>query len=146
VERYVVAIFQFMHEKTISFRGGEAGTRPTQPSPLTGHGEGEMVWDYFQNSAPVVLVLEARLSGNFGYYFADHTRRRLFWLDEYDFTYCAGEVHVEHTETSLGLEMRSQYWKHNELFPQLYELTSGDLVEFSDMIGFVLGGKSAFHV
>jgi hypothetical protein len=47
-------------------------------------------------------VLEFRNSGRCGYYFVDHAKQRLFWLDEYegrDFLY---EVRVRYTPSLVG--------------------------------------------
>lgn len=136
-------IFRFMQRNGVCFIPKAASVASKQASSR----QGSVIQDdvglgYFQDSAPVILVLDARLSGNFGYYFVHHEHRRLFWLDAYDFTWCVGEVHVNHTPSSIGLEMTSQYWKHVEHFPHLYELTPSDMVMFDNMTSFTLGGKS----
>lgn len=136
VKHYMAEIFKFMDVNGIEFpSNSDASGKPKQANLSPEEG-----WSYFQDHAPVVLVLDVRLSGNSGYYFVHHAERRLFWLDEYDFTWCVGEVHVNHTLSSIGLEMTSQYWRHIEAFPHLYEFTQTDLERMSDMIGFTFGG------
>ncbi|TEB18531.1 hypothetical protein FA13DRAFT_1608016, partial [Coprinellus micaceus] len=85
------------------------------------------------------LVLELRLTGKCGYYFVNHTGQRRFWLEDYDFSWAAGEVHVGHSDSIIGMEMKRHYWRHNEYFPHLYEFMEKDLEEIDDMIGFTFG-------
>lgn len=145
VEGYMYQIFEYMLNAGLYFRvREEAPNQSDGASKSTAssfYEEEQTGYQYFQATAPVVLVLEVRLSGSVGYYFVDHPRRRLFWLDEMDFSFEVGEVRIEHNNSTIGLEMQSHYWKHNDYFPHLYELTLKDLVEIDDMIAFALGGK-----
>jgi hypothetical protein len=140
VKHYVKAIFEFMERNNVDFSISKGPGVSEQINPP------EERWRYFQEDAPIVLVLGARRSGNFGYYFVHHPLRRLVWLDEYDFTWCVGEVHIEHTFSSIAHEMMSQYWKHVECFPHLYEFTQTDLKSMSDTIGFTFGGAWALYL
>ncbi|KAJ3502184.1 hypothetical protein NMY22_g18674 [Coprinellus aureogranulatus] len=136
IEQYIKDIFAYLNVNGIDFRV-LAAPCDTQ---LSGHPrDGGDDWEYIQDSTPVVLVLETRLSGYVGYYFVDHHRQRLFWLDKFDFTYEVGEVNIDHENSSLGLEMKNQYWTHIEFFPHLYELTDKDIIELDDMIAFTFG-------
>ncbi|KAF6764327.1 hypothetical protein DFP72DRAFT_799998 [Ephemerocybe angulata] len=119
-------IFAYMTRNDIAF------PRPPKPTKKRGSRERKT---YPQDIAPVVLVLEFRLTGRIGYYFVSHTTQTLFWLDPFDFGYMLGEVHVEQTEWLVGLQMRSHYWYHNDLFPHLYELSERDLGEADDFVG-----------
>lgn len=103
----------------------------TQNDPFDDH--------YPQHLASTVLVLDMRLTGNTGYYFVSHPTQTIFWLDPYDFSIAVGEVRVDYTTTMIGLEMKSHYWTHNDLFPHLYELEEKDIEEADDMIGFAIG-------
>ncbi|KAG2008408.1 hypothetical protein CC2G_013844 [Coprinopsis cinerea AmutBmut pab1-1] len=85
------------------------------------------------------LVLERRTSGNCGYYFVDHGNQCLFWLDSFDFTHLVDQVRIRHTASLVGLQMRSHYWYHNELFPHLYTLTEEDLDVIEDMLAHAIG-------
>ena len=96
---------------------------------------------YPQDLAPVVLVLEFKLSGNVGYYFVSHPTKALFWLDPFDFSEMLGEVHIRHTEWLVGLQMKSHYWTHNDYFPHLYELKHDDLEEAEDLLATAIGGQ-----
>lgn len=49
-----------------------------------------------------VLVLEPRNTGNVGYYFADHTKQVVFWLDECDVVWDTKEVKVELKPSHIG--------------------------------------------
>ncbi|RXW23291.1 hypothetical protein EST38_g2560 [Candolleomyces aberdarensis] len=143
LQRYIKAIFAYMKENDVSF------PRPTQPSQKQGNPrksthrkrsygdcweEGEHV-EPPQDLAPVVLVLEPRLTGRVGYYFVDHPSQTLFWLEHFDFTYMLMEVRAEWSEWLAGLQMKSHYWYHNELFPHLYELVDDDTDEIDDIVG-----------
>lgn len=135
-------IFRYMRDRGVSFPVTQQ-TLPEWETPRKGRfapeDTAEEKW-YFQDYAPVVLVLELRLTGNCGYYFVDHAGQRLFWLEDYDFSWAAGEVHVGHSDSIIGMEMKRHYWRHNEYFPHLYEFTEKDLEEMDDMITFTFGG------
>ncbi|RXW16485.1 hypothetical protein EST38_g9376 [Candolleomyces aberdarensis] len=49
------------------------------------------------------------------------------------------EVHVEWDNWLVGLQMKSHYWYHNELFPHLYELADDDIDEIDDIVGYAMG-------
>ncbi|KAF5329995.1 hypothetical protein D9611_010429 [Ephemerocybe angulata] len=130
LQDYMGQIFDYMKRNDIDF------PRPPKPTKKRGSKERKT---YPQDIAPVVLVLEFRLTGRIGYYFVSHTTQTLFWLDPFDFGYMLGEVHVEQTEWLVGLQMRSHYWYHNDLFPHLYELSERDLGEADDFVGYGIG-------
>jgi hypothetical protein len=48
------------------------------------------------------LVLEFRNSGRCGYYFVNHGKQRLFWLDEYEGMDFLSEVKVKYTPSLVG--------------------------------------------
>ncbi|KAJ2925396.1 hypothetical protein H1R20_g11697, partial [Candolleomyces eurysporus] len=143
---YMKAIFAYMKEHNVSFP-------PAQPSQKRGNPrnsarrkrssgdhweEGEHA-ETPQDLAPVVLVLEFRLTGRVGYYFVDHPSQTLFWLEHFDFTYMLMEMRGEWTDWLVGLQMKSHYWYHNELFPHLYELVEDDIHEIDDVVGYAMG-------
>ncbi|TFK26151.1 hypothetical protein FA15DRAFT_667829 [Coprinopsis marcescibilis] len=88
------------------------------------------------------LVLELRNSGNCGYYFVNHQKRCLFWLDSFDYSDMVQHVRIKHTTSHVGLQMLSHYWYHNELFPHLYHLTDENLHEIDDMVVFAIGDQT----
>ncbi|KAJ3537984.1 hypothetical protein NMY22_g5363 [Coprinellus aureogranulatus] len=97
-----------------------------------------------QHVAPVVLVLDARLSGETGYYFVFHPTQSVFWLEPFDFSLALREVHIEHSlepDKSMGVKtmMKCHYWKHNDFFPDVYELEREDIEKVDGMIRFVIG-------
>lgn len=53
------------------------------------------------------LVLEFRQSGRCGYYFADHERRSLFWLDDFDALDALSEVRVLFSPSHVGKRLCS---------------------------------------
>lgn len=151
ISRYMKQIFQYMSKHNVSF-GNSTPSPYVVASPRkkrrTRNGSSHFQTstsndasdDYYpQHLAPVVLVLELRLSGNAGYYFVSHPTQTIFWLDPFDFSLAVGELHVEYTTTMVGLEMKSHYWTHNDFFPHLYELEEKDIDEVDDMIGFAIG-------
>ncbi|KAG1791837.1 uncharacterized protein HD556DRAFT_1382955 [Suillus plorans] len=57
----------------------------------------------------------------FGYYFASHTHKRVFWLEDFNLA-CFSEECDESMESSLRCA-EAQYWKHCELFPNTLNVT-----------------------
>lgn len=125
IENYRDKIFAFMQEHGIDF---------LRPVPS---GERSLV----QEALPIVLVLDPRLSGRMGYYFVSHPTQSLFWLDNFDFSLMLQMVRVAHTDSTIGLRMREEYWGHNELFPHLYQLDDDDIQEADNMIEYSIGGR-----
>ncbi|KAF5342099.1 hypothetical protein D9611_001707 [Ephemerocybe angulata] len=66
---YMGQIFDYMTRNDIAFR------RPLKPTKKRGSEERKT---YPQDIAPVVLVLEFRLTGRIGYYFVSHPTQTLF--------------------------------------------------------------------
>ncbi|KAF8805781.1 hypothetical protein BYT27DRAFT_7168984 [Phlegmacium glaucopus] len=81
------------------------------------------------------LVLELRNSGKCGYYFVNHAKQCLFWLDEFNGLGFLGKVKVKYTPSHIGHEMKSLYWLHNYLFPDLCPFPSSAISEIKD--GFI---------
>jgi hypothetical protein len=143
IRRYMTWIFEYMEDHNISFcrptprkkRRTRNGSAHFQLTPSTDPFDDS----YPQHLAPIVLVLDIRLTGNTGYYFVDHPAQTIFWLEPYDYSLAVGEVHTDYSTTLIGLEMKSHYWTHNDLFPHLYELEEKDLQEVDDMVGFAIG-------
>ncbi|EKM77279.1 hypothetical protein AGABI1DRAFT_130367 [Agaricus bisporus var. burnettii JB137-S8] len=79
-------------------------------------------------------------TSSFGYYFVDHIKQTLFWLDtKY------GHPIVKELQTPspslrhVGFELRSQYWFHNEYFPHLLCLSNETLSELQDTLWHAVG-------
>ncbi|KAJ3505990.1 hypothetical protein NMY22_g17391 [Coprinellus aureogranulatus] len=151
IHDYMRQIFKYMKDHNVSF---DKAT-PSQfisPSPRkkrrtrngSTHFQSSTSNDPFDESypqqlAPIVLVLDIRLTGNTGYYFVSHPTRTIFWLDPFDYSIAVGEVHIDHPTTLIGVEMKCHYWIHNDLFPHLYELDDKDIEDIDDMVGFAIG-------
>lgn len=134
-------IFQYMAKRKISYRPPKVPDRLVTADPTTGtEASADRPMGYIQDCVPVVLVLEVRRTTKIGYYFVDHPKKRLFWLERFDFSHDVDRVSVKHTMSHIGLEMTSQYWFHNEFFPDLYELTADDVAEVDNILSFALGG------
>lgn len=151
IGNYMRQIFRYMGDNDISFRNSKGSYHPSAiPRKKRRTRNGSMHFQqntsndpledfYPQHLAPVVLVLDRRLTGNMGYYFVSHPTQTIFWLDPFDYSLAVGEVRVPYSKTMIGLEMKAHYWSHNDLFPHLYELEEKDIDEVDDMIGFAIG-------
>ncbi|KAJ7468782.1 hypothetical protein FB451DRAFT_1257315 [Mycena latifolia] len=73
-----------------------------------------------------------------GYYFADHDKRIVFWLDKFNMTQLRIWKVVPGittgTHAKLGLEI--EYWKHCDLFPSALSASLELIKELRDMIVF----------
>ncbi|KAJ2925418.1 hypothetical protein H1R20_g11700, partial [Candolleomyces eurysporus] len=49
------------------------------------------------------------------------------------------EVRVQWSDWLVGLQMKSHYWYHNELFPHFYELVDDDIDEVADIVEYAMG-------
>ncbi|KAF8814763.1 hypothetical protein BYT27DRAFT_6959625 [Phlegmacium glaucopus] len=87
------------------------------------------------------LVLEFRNSGRCGYYFVNHAKQCLFWLDVCNGMDFLGEVKVEYTLSHIGHEMKSLYWLHNYLFPNSCPLPSSAISEIKDILIHAVGNS-----
>ncbi|PFH49339.1 hypothetical protein AMATHDRAFT_4988 [Amanita thiersii Skay4041] len=86
------------------------------------------------------LVLEIRTrTGRCGYYFVDHDNQCLFWLEPYDAYDMIDYLKVKMSLPIFEWEMRAQYWRHNELFPDNIPLSSATLKACKDWLVFALG-------
>ncbi|KAF9445937.1 hypothetical protein P691DRAFT_241096 [Macrolepiota fuliginosa MF-IS2] len=71
----------------------------------------------------------------FGYYFVDHAKRMLFWLDKMDAYEMTRELQTPSPRLELiGMELRSQYWHHNEHFPNTFNYMQPPLTELQDIL------------
>ncbi|KAF8814772.1 hypothetical protein BYT27DRAFT_7249811 [Phlegmacium glaucopus] len=102
------------------------------------------------------LVLELSNSGKYGYYFVDHAKQCLIWLDEFNGMDFLGKIKVKYTPSHIG-ESRNEIFVlvastlqqvtpleilfktvarlHNHLFPNLCPLQSSAISEIKD--GFI---------
>ncbi|KAJ3516749.1 hypothetical protein NLJ89_g920 [Agrocybe chaxingu] len=89
----------------------------------------------------ICLVLEFRQSGRCGYYFVNHTRQCLFWLDEFNAMDFLWAVRVNYEPSLIAHEMKSLYWLHNEYFPDpvIHPMDDGVLTELEDILHHAIG-------
>ncbi|KAF8637865.1 hypothetical protein AX17_002491 [Amanita inopinata Kibby_2008] len=80
------------------------------------------------------LVLEIRRTGRCGYYFVDHDNQCLFWLEPYDAIDMIDHLKVKMTAPLFEWEMKSQYWFHNELFPDDIPMSRATLKTFKNWL------------
>ncbi|PPR00765.1 hypothetical protein CVT24_000790 [Panaeolus cyanescens] len=80
------------------------------------------------------LVLEFRQSQRYGYYFADHESRSLFWLDDFDALDALSEVKVLFTPSHVRHELTAFYWMHVEYFPHTHAHDSEIVSELKGMV------------
>ncbi|KAH6917955.1 hypothetical protein BKA70DRAFT_5106 [Coprinopsis sp. MPI-PUGE-AT-0042] len=126
IEDYISKITSFISENDVLARLEASTTFAPGPSKQ-------------QQQPGLLLVLELRKSGRCGYYFVDHDHQCLFWLDPFDFSGLVDQVRMQHTSGLVGIQMKSHYWYHNELFPHLYKLTDENLNEIEDILTFAIG-------
>ncbi|KAG0708426.1 hypothetical protein DFH29DRAFT_870955 [Suillus ampliporus] len=84
----------------------------------------------------ISLVLDLSFVGadqrlTFGYYFASHTHKRVFWLEGFECP-CLSEDCDEMVSSSRCAE--AQYWKHCELFPNTLNVTEVVIREIKSII------------
>lgn len=84
--------------------------------------------DRAPSNAELTVVLDlipssvgADQNPTFGYYFASHTHKRVFWLEDFNLA-CFSEECDGSMESSLRCA-EAQYWKHCELFPNTLNVT-----------------------
>ncbi|KAI8976716.1 hypothetical protein BD414DRAFT_517194 [Trametes punicea] len=86
----------------------------------------------------LVLYLEERkISGGYNwlYYYVDHARRSLFWVQEFDVIDYIGEVRGIKTLSAIRPEIEAKYWLHCEMYPYRHEIPED---VFSDLSGMLL--------
>ncbi|TFK72485.1 hypothetical protein BDN72DRAFT_327548 [Pluteus cervinus] len=89
------------------------------------------------------LVLENYINSKqqkkFGYYFVDHSKECLFWLDEYDVRDMDDSVKIRSSNAHIGRLMKSQFWYHCEAYPNVYPVTESILNRMQDVLVNALG-------
>ncbi|KAG2049530.1 hypothetical protein BDR06DRAFT_961313 [Suillus hirtellus] len=73
--------------------------------------------DLIDDSTHLVLELQAKEDAC-NYYFVQHNKRLLFWLQDFDEPICIYE-HVKgvKSDTHIKIALEAQYWMHCELYP-----------------------------
>ncbi|PBL04205.1 hypothetical protein ARMGADRAFT_45799 [Armillaria gallica] len=70
-----------------------------------------------------------------GYYFADHTHRSIFFLDDFNADILPNVKNESTSEPShLAHAIEAEYWLHSRLFPVCQEMTSDIIEEVNDFL------------
>ncbi|OJA08948.1 hypothetical protein AZE42_07505 [Rhizopogon vesiculosus] len=79
----------------------------------------------------VELALELMNDDSWGYYFADHERRVIFWFEDYRLrSYVRGVERKSHVIYAL----EAQYWQHIELFPNKRYLPEDVVLKLKEFV------------
>ncbi|KAG0696391.1 hypothetical protein DFH29DRAFT_1082912 [Suillus ampliporus] len=69
-----------------------------------------------------------------GYYFADHDRRVIFWFEDHESSLLMNGVRgVEH-KSHVRYALETQYWRHIELFPNKRSLPEDVVVKLKEIV------------
>ncbi|KIK17297.1 hypothetical protein PISMIDRAFT_111762, partial [Pisolithus microcarpus 441] len=71
---------------------------------------------------------------DFGYYFVDHRRRLLFWVDDYDLSEVFFNVKGVTARDHMKQAVITQYWMHVGLYPNRRELKVDDYEELRNIL------------
>ncbi|KIJ63166.1 hypothetical protein HYDPIDRAFT_41421 [Hydnomerulius pinastri MD-312] len=72
------------------------------------------------------------------YYFADHKKRLIFWLDEYSAGPILFNVEGAQEECHLKYALETQYWKHCEFYPNHRPFDSGPCKLLKGMLSYAI--------
>ncbi|EMD35462.1 hypothetical protein CERSUDRAFT_157231 [Gelatoporia subvermispora B] len=89
----------------------------------------------------LVLELEHNKDGTgnyWCYYFVNHERRCLFWLDEFDISNDLSEIKGVTSAAHVKHEIEAKYWAHWEMFPYGHEIPK---TVFTELMGIILHGN-----
>ncbi|KAJ7860901.1 hypothetical protein B0H13DRAFT_2073271 [Mycena leptocephala] len=94
-----------------------------------------------QEATPANLTSECPSNDECGYYFVDHSKRVIFWLDVFDISTLQVWDFVPGIETSSHVKMalEIEYWMHYEYFPVSMPMSSRALRELRDTIIYSVG-------
>jgi hypothetical protein len=90
----------------------------------------------FLDRSSVELVLEGMKGedSKWGYYFADHDKRVIFWLKPHKSKELMGNVQGVNSASHIKYALESQYWKHVELFPNERFLPKDIVVRLKEIV------------
>ncbi|KAG1718324.1 hypothetical protein EDB19DRAFT_1798801 [Suillus lakei] len=69
-----------------------------------------------------------------GYYFADHERRVVFWFEDHRSRTLTNYIRGVERKSHIKYALESQYWQHIELFPNRRFLPEDVVVELRELI------------
>ncbi|KAG1861805.1 hypothetical protein DFJ58DRAFT_247854 [Suillus subalutaceus] len=85
----------------------------------------------------VELVLERIVTDGvekWGYYFADHDKRVVFWFEDHTSDLLMNKIRGVERKSHVRYALESQYWKHIELFPNKRSLPEDVVVKLKEII------------
>ncbi|KAG2135052.1 hypothetical protein BD769DRAFT_449254 [Suillus cothurnatus] len=85
----------------------------------------------------VELVLELIMTDSdekWGYYFADHKKRIVFWFEDYKSGLLLNNIRGIERKSHVRYALESQYWRHIELFPNRRFLPENDIVNLKEIV------------
>ncbi|KAG2150763.1 hypothetical protein DEU56DRAFT_908400 [Suillus clintonianus] len=71
---------------------------------------------------------------SWGYYFADHERRVIFWSEDHKSRSLMNEVRGVERKSHIKYALYSQYWNHIQLFPNKHLLPEDVVVELKELV------------
>ncbi|KAG0708389.1 hypothetical protein DFH29DRAFT_479131 [Suillus ampliporus] len=97
--------------------------------------EGARKADTFHASVELALeCMEVDGKEKWGYYFADHDRRVIFWLEPHPSKYLMSNVRGVKRKSHVKYALESQYWRHVELFPNKRFLPKDVVVRLKEIV------------
>ncbi|KAG1822516.1 uncharacterized protein BJ212DRAFT_809635 [Suillus subaureus] len=85
----------------------------------------------------VELVLERIMTDGvekWGYYFADHDKRVVFWFEDHTSDPLMNKIRGVERKSHVRHALESQYWKHIELFPNKRSLPEDVVVKLKEIV------------
>jgi hypothetical protein len=93
--------------------------------------------DIFHVSIEIALErVEVDGKEKWGYYFADHDKRVVFWLEPHKSRDLLDNVRGVKRQSHVKYALESQYWMHIELFPNKRFLPEDVLVRLKEIVMF----------
>ncbi|KAG2038646.1 hypothetical protein BDR03DRAFT_895142 [Suillus americanus] len=85
----------------------------------------------------VELVLERIMTDGvekWGYYFADHDKRVVFWFEDHTSDLLMNKIRGVERKSHVRYALESQYWRHIELFPNKRSLPEDVVVKLKEIV------------
>ncbi|KAG1762766.1 hypothetical protein EDD22DRAFT_889980 [Suillus occidentalis] len=71
-----------------------------------------------------------------GYYFADHDKRIIFWFEDHESRPLMNKVRGVECKSHIRYALEAQYWRHVELFPNKRFLPENVIVKLKEIVMF----------
>lgn len=76
-----------------------------------------------------------------GYYFADHDKRIIFWFEDHKSRPLMNKVRGVECKSHIRYALEAQYWRHVELFPNKRFLPKNVIVKLKEIVMFAQAGE-----